>query len=120
MSDDNTIIHAQVVLFSPSGKSITDSAAAQGNINELLPSAQAKKTVAKFFEKKGFIINTDGPSLSVSGKKSLFEKVFRFSVKLRKKGSNEYATAVTKPVIPHELQHLLKEIVFAEPAEYFG
>lgn len=120
MSDDNKIVYAQAVLFSPKGKSITDSAASQKNVDELLPSAQTIKTAAAFFEKKGFIINTDGPSLSVSGKKSLFEKVFRFSVQLRKEGGNEYATAVTKPIIPHELQHLLKEIVFSEPAEYFG
>lgn len=120
MSDDKKTIYAQAILMSPSGKSITDKPASSGNISELLPSAQTKKTITAYLEKKGFKINTDGPSLAVSGKKGLFEKVFSCAIKVNSKNGQEFFTAVTQPIIPPELQHLLKEIVFSEPVEYFG
>lgn len=120
MNDEHKIIYAQAVLISPSGKSITGAQPVAGNISELLPSAQTKKTVTVFLEKNGFNVNTNGPTLSISGKKSLFEKVFHFSIQLNSKDGQEYATAVTKPIIPPGLQPHLKEIVFSEPAAYFG
>lgn len=120
MSDDNKIIYAAVVLFSDKGKSILDKAATADNLKELSPSLKAQKEATAFFIKKKFSVTGAGPTLSVAGRKVLFEKVFKFSVSLKAINGETYATALSEPVIPPELKPFVKAIVFSEPAEYFG
>ena len=119
MKEDKTL-YAQAVLISPTGRSVTDENVTTKNIRSLLPADQTKETVSAYLQKKGFTVNKEGPSLSISGKKSLFEKTFDCSLRLTSKNGQEYTTAITKPIIPTALRSLLKEIVFGEPSEYFG
>lgn len=120
MSDDNKIIYAAVVLLSDKGKSILDKTATTGNLKELSPSLKAQIEATAFFIRKKFSVTGAGPTLSVAGRKVLFEKVFNFSVSLKTINGETYVTALSEPVIPPELKPFVKAIVFSEPAEYFG
>jgi hypothetical protein len=120
MNQNNKIINAEAVLFSPTGKSILDKMATADNLQELLPSEKAKVVSVTILKKNGFSVNVSGPSLSITGKKSLFEKVFKFSVGLKTVNKETYPVALTKPSIPPELKSFVKTIVFSEPMEYFG
>ncbi len=120
MKDDSTIIYATVVLISPTGKSIIDEPATTENLAALQPTSKAIVAARSFLIKKGFSVYGEGPSLSIDGKKGLFEKVFKFSIVLKVVNNSTYATATTNPVIPATLKPFVKTIVFSDPMEFFG
>lgn len=120
MKDDNTIVYAAVVLISATGKSIIDEPATTENLASLQPTSAAIAAARSFLIKKGFDVTGEGPSLTVAGKKGLFEKVFKFSVALKVVNNTTYATAITNPVIPTTIKPFVKTIVFSEPMEFFG
>lgn len=120
MKDDSTIIYAQAVLMAPTGKSIVDKPSTTENIKALQPTTAAITAAHSFLTKKGFNVSGHGPTLTVAGKKGLFEKVFKFSVAVKEVNNTAYATATTNPVIPATLKPFVKTIVFSEPMEFFG
>lgn len=120
MEESDVIVYAQLVLFSDKGRSIMDKAATSKNIQELAPSEAAKSKAFLFLKNAGFIVGTNGPTLSVTGKKSLFEKVFNFLIEVKTVNHVNYTIPKSSPVIPAKLKPIVKDILFSEPMEYFG
>lgn len=119
MKDNNTILFAEVVLLAPSGKSILDKPATTKNLKALQPNKDALSIVRAYFTKEGFNVNGEGVSLTISGKKELFEKVFKFSIALKEVNKVNYASAISSPIIPVGIKPIVKTIVFGEPMEFF-
>lgn len=119
MKDNTTILFAEVVLLTPTGKSILDKPATTRNLKAMQPNKDALSIARTFFTKEGFSINGEGVTLSISGKKELFEKVFKCSIALKEVNKVNYASATSTPIIPIAIKPIVKTIVFAEPMEFF-
>ena len=120
MSTRDPIVNAQVVLKAASGKKLLDeSAITKNNIQQFLPSENAINEAATGLRERGFTTHASHPTLSISGKKSLFEKVFILHLKEKKHNHQSYYVPNKKATIPAPLTNSIDAIVFPEPVESF-
>ncbi|MFX0041084.1 MAG: hypothetical protein ACFFCY_17440 [Promethearchaeota archaeon] len=87
-----------------------------------------KNETALILQNAGFKILSLGESITIGGDQNLYERIFR--IKLYKKSksiipdlSNHTTTGFFEPekhiVIPDEYKSLIKDLIFAEPPEFF-
>lgn len=87
-----------------------------------------KNETAAILQKVGFRILSLGESITIGGDQNLYERTFK--IKLLKKSkstiphlSNHTKTEFFKPekhfVIPDAFKSLIKDLIFAEPPEFF-
>ncbi len=95
---------------------------------EIKPFPNRANQAALVLQRLGLRILHIGPTISVQGPQSLWGTTFNVSFESRKKagaagvagGEVSYQKALTEHMrIPPELQHLVEEVMFVEPPEFF-
>jgi subtilase family serine protease len=118
---NDAIVSAQVVVKAASGKSLLDETTiTRKNLQQVLPSETVINEVASALGREGFIVQASNLTLSISGKKSLFEKVFTFRLSEKKHNGHFYYVPNKKATIPAPLKKYIVAIIFSEPVESFG
>ncbi|MBC7570753.1 MAG: hypothetical protein H7319_13590 [Spirosoma sp.] len=116
---DTTTIYASVVLAAPSGQSILDTTPRADRIDQLRPDSATVAKVEERLKTQGFTIGPPGVTIAISGPQSLFESTFDMRLTpYRQDGQTYYKTS--KPAtIPASLQPSVRDVVLAEPTQYF-
>jgi subtilase family serine protease len=121
--DESPTVSAEVILRSKTGRSITYSrlAITSENVNDFSPSKRTVEEATRRLQRMGFSVISSGVTLSLSGKASLFEKVF--NVKLRLGTDEATGVAIVNPEgelkVPESLRHVVEKVVFPERPEFF-
>ncbi len=117
--DTTASIHASVVLMAPSGQSILDTPPLADRIDQLRPDSATVEKVAEILKKQGFTLGPPGVTLSISGPKSLFESLFEMQLTAYRQDGHTYYQTSKPATIPASLQPFVRDVVLAEPTQYF-
>jgi hypothetical protein len=121
-------ISAEVILKSESGRSMTSSQIpiTSENVEEFRPSERVIKDATSHLKELGFAVSSNGLTLTLVGEKSLFEKVFKVKLTL-KKNEQTRKTEIRSDKqsdkqlsIPARLSHIVENIVFTPQPELFS
>lgn len=122
--NNSSLISAEVILKTKSGRSVysRDVAITSKNIKEFQPTEETINDAANRLRELGFTVLKGDITLTVIGEPTLFEKVFKIKLTLKK---NEKATnIVVNPdeelVIPDSLSDSVEKIVFVPSPEFYG
>jgi hypothetical protein len=117
-------ILAEVILKSESGRSMVKSniPITSENIGEFQPSEQVIKNGTNRFKQLGFTVFSNGLTLTIEGEKSLFEKVFKVKLTLKKGGrTGRLDVRSDKQLsIPASLSDIAEKVVFTPSPEFFS
>lgn len=96
---------------------------------EIEPAAGRAKEAALALQRAGFRVLHIGPTISVQGSEDQWSSMFNVSFETRKKapspgregtGDSSFRKANTERIkIPGDLQYLIKNVMFAEPPEFY-
>jgi len=95
---------------------------------EVIPIAKKSTEAAMALQRVGFKILSIGQSITITGEQRLFEQFFKTKLiklsknvlpGLEKPAETEFFRPETPLVIPSGFRSLIKDVVFAEPPEYF-
>jgi hypothetical protein len=120
----SSIISAEVILKSQSGRSLAQSGGAvtADNIEEFKPAAETMAEATQRLQALGFTVRPGGVTLTLLGSPAQFEDVFR--VKLTIEKDERTGGMRVRPdgvlVIPDELRDIVEAVVFPEPPEFFA
>lgn len=122
--NNSSLISAEVILKSKSGRSVSsrDEAITSKNIKEFQPTEQTINNAANRLQELGFTVLKGDITLTVIGEPTLFEKVFK--VKLTLKKNEKASSIVVNPegelVIPNSLSNSIEKIVFVPSPEFYA
>jgi hypothetical protein len=116
-------ISAEVILRSKSGRPMasTEVPITSSNIEEFRPSDLVIKDATKHLEQAGFAVSSNGLTLTIEGGRSLFERVFKVKLTVKK----DVDTGRTKVhsdkelSIPVRLSDIVEKVVFVPPPKFF-
>jgi len=124
----DTLISAQVLLRSASGKAIDPKVPiTAANLAEFAPSPATVAAAAKIFRTKGFEVGPMvGISFSVAGTIRTFEEFFGVKVQMGGDGAYEFVVKdkvigpeLPRAELPKELRDLVTAVAFPRPFELF-
>jgi subtilase family serine protease len=118
----STIISAQAILKSSSGRSMTDASEITAqNIDEFRPSRETLEQVIREFKNLGFDVLPDGITITITGDLKLFEQVFKVKITQENiAGGDRSIKSNNDPVLPKSLRQLVEKVVFVPPPEYYS
>lgn len=120
MSGSSSLISAEVILKSKSGRSLAseDVLPTSENIEEFYPSNETINEATLKLRSLGFDVTSGGLSITVVGKPELFEKVFDTRIDI---SSTKQGTTINfnrEPVIPPSLENIVEKVVFSPSVTY--
>jgi hypothetical protein len=121
--DNGSLISAEVILKSKSGKSLSnrESAITSKNVKEFQPAEETIIAATDHLHKLGFTVLDGNITLTIIGEKSLFEKVF--DTKLDIKKDQKAKRIIVHPnkdlPLPASLSDIVEKIVFVPSPEFF-
>jgi subtilase family serine protease len=122
--NNSSSISAEVILKTKSGRSVysRDVAITSKNIKEFQPTEETINDAANRLRKLGFTVSKGDITLTIIGEPTLFEKVFKVKLTLKK---NEKANSIVvnpagELVIPHSLSNSVEKIVFVPSPEFYA
>jgi hypothetical protein len=124
MMNNSSLISAEVILKSKSGRSVSsrDVAITSKNIKEFQPTEETINNAANRLRELGFTVLKGDITLTVVGEPTLFQKVFK--VKLTLKKNEKASSIVVNPegelVIPNSLSNSIEKIVFVPSPEFYA
>jgi subtilase family serine protease len=124
MMNNSSLISAEVILKSKSGRSVysRDVAITSKNVKEFQPTEVTINDVSNRLQKLGFTVLKGGITLTVIAEPTLFEKVFKVKLTLKKneKASNIVVNPDEELVIPDSLSNSVEKIVFVPSPEFYA
>jgi hypothetical protein len=124
MNNNSSLISAEVILKSKSGRSLysRDVAITSKNVKEFQPTEVTINDVSNRLQKLGFTVLKGGITLTVIGEPTLFQKVFKVKLTLKKneKASNIVVNPDEELVIPDSLSNSIEKIVFVPSPEFYS
>jgi subtilase family serine protease len=122
--NNSSLISAEVILKSKSGRSVysRDVAITSKNVKEFQPTEVTINDVSNRLQKLGFTVLKGGITLTVIAEPTLFEKVFKVKLTLKKneKASNIVVNPDEELVIPDSLSNSVEKIVFVPSPEFYA
>jgi subtilase family serine protease len=116
-------ISAEVILKSTSGKSMSSAKEpiTSDNIEEFRPSDLVVNDATKHLKQLGFAVSSNGLTLTIEGEESLFEKVFKINLTLKRNGDTGRINIHSDKelLIPARLSDIIERVVFVPPPELF-
>jgi hypothetical protein len=123
MSKNSEEISAEVILTSRSGRSLTDADAVvtAETLEEFEPAPETIVKATACFQQLGFTVVHTGVTLTILGRKELFEDVFTVQLTLKKDEKTGSIIVHCKGdiTIPKSLKNIVEDVVFPEPPEFF-
>lgn len=114
-------ISAEVILKSKSGQSMasTEAPITSDNIEEFRPSDLTIKDAKEHLKQLGFNVSSNGLTLTIVGERSLFEKVFKVKLIVKKdRDTGGMKVLSDKELsIPTRVSDVIEKVVFVPPAE---
>jgi hypothetical protein len=123
MLKDSEEISAEVILKSRSGRSLADADAVvtAETLEEFAPAPETVIKATQCLKHLGFTVVHTGVTLTILGKKELFEDVFTIQLTLKEdeKTGSVIIHCNGDVSIPKSLKNVVKDVVFPEPPEFF-
>jgi subtilase family serine protease len=123
MSPSNELeVSAEAILKSKTGRSLArpGEPITQQNIEEFLPSQETVQKAAQFLRDLGFRVEPAGVTLTVTGKASRFEDVFKVKLGAQTHPAGGIRVQPEGELqLPDVLRDVVEQVVFPEPPEYF-
>ncbi len=119
----SSTISAEAILKSKSGRSLAreDVAITAENVEEFTPVAETVTEATQRLQELGFKVAQSGVTLTILGKPTQFEKVFKVRLTLEKDETT--GDLMVNPerelVIPDSLRDVVEKVVFPERPEFF-
>jgi hypothetical protein len=123
-SSKNKVISAQVLLFGEGGRRFTDAELVAANAAALQAPADAVSAATGYFRNAGFEVGpVVGLGFSITGKASLFEKVFAVKLTADDRGAMQIAgkqggRALAVSKLPEQVRRCVAAIEFPEPPDF--
>ena len=119
-----SLISAEVILKWEGGQSLVDADVpiTSQNIADFRPSKKLLNDAISRFNKLGFDASSNGFTLTISGRKSLFEEVFKvkLTIDIAKNIRRINVRPETDLSIPHILSDIVERVVFTPPPQLFS
>ena len=116
-------VSAEVILKSKSGKSMikNDIPITSKNIEEFRPSQHIIESATKYLERSGFTVTSNGITITIEGKRSLFERIFKVRLTVDKSGAagGTNVRSDKELSIPPELSDIAERVIFVPQPEFF-
>jgi predicted amino acid dehydrogenase len=116
-----SLLSAEVILKSASGRSLTDGGVAitSENVEEFRPSQETVEEAMHQLEKLGFKVSQKGVTLTIVGEPIQFEKAFKVKLTTKKITAGVEVHTNKEASIPPSLSNTVEKIVFIPPPEFF-
>ena len=119
----SSTISAVVILKSKTGQSLahTEVPITSENIENFKPTSETITRATKRLEELGFNVQPSPITLTLLGKTTLFEKVFKIKLTIDRDETtgSEIVHANRELLIPDSLKDVVEKVVFSEPPEFF-
>ena len=115
-------ISAEVILKSKTGQSMTNTSGSitKENVKEFEPSGENLEYAINTLKELGFNVFRSGLTLTITGDLSLFEKIFKTKLNVKKNENGHKSINPSKELdIPEKLSKVIERIVFPPPTEFF-
>ena len=119
----NSVLSAELILKSKTGLHLnkTSDPITQENIEKYKPPDELLESVVGHFNTYGFTVDKGDITISITGEKELFEKVF--DTKLIVEHDQEQIARISWqgfPKIPEKVKDSVLDVVFPQPPEFFN
>jgi hypothetical protein len=124
MDQTAPLISAEVILKSEVGRSMvnTDVPITSQNVEDFRPSKRLLEDAVSHLKNLGFDVSSNGFTLTIRGKKALFEELFKveLAVDVATHGRRMNVRSDTELSIPHKLSDIVERVVFTPLPQSFS